>query len=101
LWRHFRRMIKKLKPLGESMITRGFDPPPIMFWPCAAVFLWAQGVDWSELIVHISADEGDLSMLILRTADHLRQLRSLGDEMPHLASTSDQALHLLVRPPLL
>jgi len=100
LWKRFRRMIQRLKPLVQFMIARGFSAPSIMFWPAASVFLWAEEVDWDELISHISADEGDLSMLILRTADHLRQLISLEAVEPELAKTARGGIPLLIRPPL-
>lgn len=100
LWKNFRIMLKKLKPLAEFMVSRGFEIPTIMFWPVAAVFLWAQEVDWLELVEEVDADEGDLAMLMLRTADHLRQLLSLEKEEPQLASTAAKALSALMRPPL-
>ncbi|MBI4963777.1 MAG: DEAD/DEAH box helicase [Desulfomonile tiedjei] len=100
LWKRFRSMVKKLKPVAQFMVMRGFEVPPILFWPSAAVYLWAQDVEWDELSRHLTADEGDLSMMILRTADHLRQLLSLQDEEPQLAATSREALSLLVRSPL-
>ena len=93
-------MLQKLTPLAQFMISRGFDIPAIMFWPAAAVFLWAEQTEWEELTTHVSADEGDLSMLILRTADHLRQLLSLEQEEPQLAATARQAIELIVRLPV-
>ena len=63
LWKRFRHMMEKLRPLGQFMITRGFDVPTIMFWPAASVFLWAEEVDWAEPTANIGADEGDLAML--------------------------------------
>lgn len=100
LWKRFRRMIRTLKPVVHFMISRGFCPPPIMFWPAAALFLWAEGVHWNELADHVGADEGDLAMLILRTADHLRQLRALEGHMPDLAEAANEAITRLMRPPL-
>ncbi len=100
LWKRFRNMLQKLKPFAELLIARGFDVPNIMFWPAAAVFLWAEEVEWSELIENVDADEGDLAMLILRTADHLRQLLSLEKEEPKLAATAAKALNSLMRAPL-
>jgi len=100
LWKRFRSMVGKLKPLAQFMIARGFEVPPIMFWPAAAVYLWAQDVEWDELSRHLTADEGDLSMMILRTADHLRQIVSLQDEEPKLAETARHGLSLLLRSPL-
>jgi superfamily II RNA helicase len=101
LWKKFRSMVEKLKPVAQFMVMRGFDVPPIMFWPAAAVYLWAQEVEWDELTLHLTADEGDVSMMILRTADHLRQLRSLQDEEPQLAETARRSLPLLARSPLI
>ncbi|MCA1962227.1 MAG: DEAD/DEAH box helicase [Desulfomonile sp.] len=100
LWKKFRGMARQLRPLMEFMISRGFDVPTIIFWPAAAVYLWADGVDWSLLVDHVDADEGDLAMLILRTADHVRQLIALEKEQPALAETARRAVQLLMRPPL-
>lgn len=100
LWKKFRAMARQLGPLMGFMASRGFEAPSIMFWPAAAVYLWADGVDWSLLVDHVDADEGDLAMLILRTADHVRQLIALEKEQPALAETARRAVQLLVRPPL-
>jgi len=100
LWKMFRHVMGTLKPLMGFMVSRGFGVPDIMFWPAASVYLWAEEVDWDTLTAHIDADEGDLAMLILRTADHLRQLVSLEREQPDLARTARQALSLLMRAPL-
>ncbi len=101
VWKRYKRMLKSLKPLEQFMIARGFDVPSIMFWPSVAVFLWARGCDWEDLTEDITADEGDLAMLILRTADHLRQLCALQNEEPKLAQIARTALGLLMRSPLI
>ena len=93
-------MILGLKPLAQFMISRGFDIPAIMFWPAASAYLWAKQLEWEELANHIGADEGDLAMLMLRTADHLRQICALQNEEPQLAQTARQAIQMLVRLPL-
>ncbi|MBI5572339.1 MAG: DEAD/DEAH box helicase [Desulfomonile tiedjei] len=101
LWKSFRRMAGRLRPIMQFLDSRGFAIPPIMFWPAASAFLWATEVEWSELTSHMTADEGDLAMLMLRDADHLRQLLSLEDEEPQLAATARRALQLLMRSPLI
>ncbi|MGB6065379.1 MAG: DEAD/DEAH box helicase [Desulfomonilaceae bacterium] len=101
LWKRFRHTMQKLQPLAQFMAAKGFDVPTIMFWPAASVFLWAEDVDWAQLTANIGADEGDLAMLMLRTADHLRQLLALQAEEPELAATARRALELLVRRPLI
>lgn len=100
LWKRFRRMMRGLKPLMGLLTSKGFEVPPFMFWPAAAVFLWAQEVEWDQLAAHVDADEGDLAMLMLRTADHVRQLISLEAEHADLADTARDALKLLMRSPL-
>jgi superfamily II RNA helicase len=100
LWNKFKGMIAKLKPIAHYMVDQGFDVPPLMFWPATSTFLWAQDIEWDELTTHVSADEGDLAMLTLRTADHLRQLISLEREKPELAHTARKAIELIMRVPL-
>jgi ATP-dependent RNA helicase HelY len=100
LWKRLRNMARRLRPLMQFLVLRGFDAPSIMFWPAAAVFLWVEDVEWTDLVRHVTADEGDLAMLMLRTADHLRQFLSLAGEQPKLAATAAKALQRLVRRPL-
>jgi ATP-dependent RNA helicase HelY len=101
VWKRFRGMMRQLKPISGLMVSRGFEVPAVMFWPAAAVYIWAHEVEWSKLTFHVDADEGDLAMLITRTADHLRQLVSLEKEQPELADTARKAMQLLMRSPLI
>jgi len=101
LWKKFRAMVMRLRPLIESLMSHGFSVPDIMFWPVASLFLWCEGVEWDELTAHIRADEGDLAMMILRTADHLRQLLALAPVEPDIARTARHSIELIVRSPLI
>lgn len=100
LWKKFRTMLRGLRPLADYLGDREFDVPPIMFWPAAAALFWGKEVDWFELAESLSAAEGDLAMLMLRTADHLRQLAALEEEYPEVARAARQAIPLLLRPPI-
>jgi superfamily II RNA helicase len=100
IWSRFKGMITRLKPLAQFMLSRGFEVPAIMFWPAAAVYLWARQADWGELCEHIGADDGDLAMLILRTADHLRQIAALEKEAPQLAKNARSGIEMIMRTPL-
>ncbi len=100
LWRLFQRMANSLRPVVRLMSERGFDAPAIMFWPAATIFLWCHEVDWEELNAHVSADEGDIAMMLLRTADHLRQLLDLEQEEPLIASKALEAIRLIMRAPI-
>jgi superfamily II RNA helicase len=86
--------IRRLKTI------RGFESPPIQFWPAAALFLWAKGIGWETLLSFAPADEGDMASLIVRTIDHLRQVRNLMESHPGLAATAATAIDLLSREPV-
>ncbi len=101
LWKKFRGMVMRLRPLIEQLMAHGFPVPDIMFWPVASLFLWSEEVEWDELTAHIRADEGDLAMMILRTADHLRQLLALEDVEPAIARTARSSIELIMRSPLI
>jgi superfamily II RNA helicase len=96
------RVIRQsLQPLWQLKKARGFESPPFQFWPAAAIYAWAMGMEWEEVIRFVSADDGDMAMLIYRTADNLRQIASLEKTHPGLASKAKQAVSLLFREPIL
>ena len=45
--------------------------------------------------------EGDLAMLVLRTADNLRHIAGLQAVFPAMASTARQAIDLILRDPVM
>jgi hypothetical protein len=45
-------------------------------------------------------DEGNLAMLILRTADHLRHIRFLAGVFPEASQTAAKAIDLILRDPV-
>jgi len=94
------KMIRKLERLQGLKRIRGFETFPIQFWPAASLLLWARGIAWEDLLRSIPIDEGDMATLILRTADHLRQLFDLDKTHPALAKTARQALALVLREPV-
>jgi superfamily II RNA helicase len=104
-----RRPIKKvhrltlgsLKPLWQMKRARGFESPLFQFWPAASIYAWACGMKWEDVIRLASVDEGDMAMLIYRTADNLRQIASLNQTHPDLARTANEAVSLLFREPVL
>lgn len=44
--------------------------------------------------------EGNLAMLILRTADNLRHIRGLYEVFPEAAETAGKAIELIMRDPV-
>jgi hypothetical protein len=96
----FQRLLGSLEQMRALLARRGFANPQIPFWPAAALFLWAKGMDWQKLLFAVPGDEGDMAALIVRTADHLRQVANLEETHPELASRAKQAIRLILREPV-
>ena len=93
--------MKYLQRIRERLQAEGFETPPLPFWAVVTVYHWAQGLSWDQVREISGMDEGDLAMIILRTADHLRQIEALSDTHPRLAATASEAIRLLLREPVL
>jgi len=94
----------RMKDLTDGMLDNmkehGFSVPQLQFWPAAALFTWAGGEAWENVIRLTGVDEGDLAMLIYRTADNLRQIASLEKTHPGLAEKARRTIDLLLREPV-
>jgi superfamily II RNA helicase len=96
----FARVQKGLRPFAELMADRGFEVRPLFFRPAAAICAWTVGQPWEKVLAIAEMEEGDLAMLILRTADNLRHIRSLKRVFPEAALTSATAIDLVMRSPV-
>ncbi len=101
LARPYFALLQTLHPLRERLHAEGFETPPLPFWTVVTVFHWAKGESWNVVKNLTSIDEGDLTMVILRTADHLRQVESLSETHPHLAASAREAIERILREPVL
>jgi len=97
----FFKMLQNLQPLREHLQAEGFSTPPLAFWPVPTLWHWALGATWEGLREISGMDEGDLAMVILRTADHLRQIQALSDTHPRLAESARLAIGMILREPVL
>ncbi|MBN1277413.1 MAG: DEAD/DEAH box helicase [Deltaproteobacteria bacterium] len=98
--KRFSVVLEHIEPLKALKARRGFDSPPVMFWPGAALFMWAKGVSWEELLDVMHVSEGDMASLIMRTADHLRQIAGLAETHPQLAYAAEEAIRGILREPV-
>lgn len=105
--RRFRKLFKTmlgvrdgLRPFAHLMMERGFEPRHLFFKPAAAVYAWAGGEPWENILEISDLAEGNLAMLILRTADNLRHIRGLTGIFPHAAATASEAIELILRDPV-
>ena len=94
------RMIKALRPLMRRQAMQGFEVRPITMWPGATIYAWANGQPWERVLEIAGMAEGDLAMLVSRTADNLRQIASLTKVYPAVAQSAVEAIGIIVREPI-
>ncbi|MGD8333912.1 MAG: DEAD/DEAH box helicase [Desulfobacterales bacterium] len=97
----FDRVVKGLQPFAWQMLKRGFDARVLHLRPVVAIYAWANAEPWEKVRVLAEMEEGDLVMLILRTADNLRHIRGLRQTFPDAAEAAQQAIELILREPVL
>jgi ATP-dependent RNA helicase HelY len=96
----FFRVKTGLMPFAKLMYERGFPVRPLFMRPSLTIFEWASGKTWDQVLRISELAEGDLAMLILRTADNLRHIRSLRDVFPKAAENAGKAMELILREPV-
>jgi superfamily II RNA helicase len=96
----FERVVKGLRPFAWQMLKRGFQARVLHLRPVVAIYAWTNGEPWESVRVMAEMEEGDLVMLILRTADNLRHIRGLRRAFPQAAHAADQAIALILREPV-
>ena len=101
LWKIFQRITKGLQPFAKLMTDRGFEVRPLFLRPAAAIYAWAGGQAWEDVLTVAAIAEGNLAMLILRTVDNLRHIRALAKEFPKVAKTSEMSIKLILREPVI
>jgi ATP-dependent RNA helicase HelY len=94
------RMVKGLRPFVRQMLQQGFEARPLLLRPVVAIYAWAMGEPWEKVRDLAETEEGDLVMLILRTADNLRHIRGLRQDFPEAAQTADRSIDLILREPV-
>ncbi|MBN1931755.1 MAG: DEAD/DEAH box helicase [Desulfobacterales bacterium] len=100
LLKSFLKVKRGLRPFAVHMAKSGFEVRPLFLRPAAAIYAWASGHSWEEALSIAETAEGNLAMLILRTADNLRHIRSLRQTFPQAAETSADSIELIMREPV-
>jgi superfamily II RNA helicase len=96
----FLKVKRGLRPFAREMQDHGFEVNPLFFRPAVALSAWADGHPWEQVVSLAEIEEGNLAMLILRTADNLRHIRSLRGVFPAAADAADRAIDLILRDPV-
>jgi superfamily II RNA helicase len=100
LSRSYDRVIKNVADLAGRLKTGGFPVAPLFLWPAAVIYAWAMGGDWNRIILKAGITDGDMAMLIMRTADNLRQITSLRETHPQIAAMAVKARDAILREPV-
>ena len=101
LVRTMSKLSRGLKGFAKHMESRGFPVRPLFLRPAATVWAWASDRPWEQTVKAGQTTEGDLAMLVLRTADHLRHLAGLKTVFPAMAQTAGDAIDLILRDPVM
>ena len=94
-------MLESMEDIRGLKARMGFENPQILAWPAAALYFWAGNMGWEELMLRIPVNEGDMASLIMRTAEHLRQVKNLKETHSDLAAVAGDAIALIMREPVL
>ncbi|MFW6011602.1 MAG: DEAD/DEAH box helicase [Desulfosalsimonas sp.] len=89
-----------LRPFAKEMIAKGFSAPFLFMRPAVTVYHWTAGRDWESVLSLWDSAEGDLAMLIMRTADNLRHIRNLDKVFPGAAQSAKTAMERILRDPV-
>jgi superfamily II RNA helicase len=96
----FLKVTGALKPFAARMAQSKFDVRPLQLRPAATLYAWARGQSWEVALRIAEMEEGDLAMLISRTADNLRHIRGLKDVFPEAAQTASISIEKIMREPV-
>ena len=96
-----RRVQRAIKDLSGRMSEAGFPTNSLHLWTSSVIYDWAKGDDWDEIVQRTAGiADGDLAMLVLRTADNLRQIASLRETHPDIANLAARARETILREPV-
>jgi superfamily II RNA helicase len=101
LTRAYDRIITALTDLAERLKQGGFPVAPLFLWPTVVIYEWAAGGDWNRIIRKAGIADGDMAMLIMRTADNLRQITSLRETHPEMSALAAKAREAILREPVI
>lgn len=96
-----KKVLLAIRPLAHRLEKAGFASAKIQPSAGVAMYYWAQGRSWDTVIKATGIAEGDMAMMVLRTADNLRQIAALKDTYPEIAACAYRARETILREPVL
>ena len=94
------RVVETVFPMMEKLDAEGFGLHPLPLWTAAVIYDWARGREWDRIVERYGFADGDMAMLVSRTADNLRQIAALRHTHPDVADLAWKARELLLREPV-
>ena len=92
-------LVLAVGPMIDRLEEAGFDTPVFNLRPAWAMWSWATRGDFDEAVELLGLGAGDLAMLALRAADHLRQVAGLkGHES--LRKAAREAIFRILKEPV-
>ena len=87
--------------IAKIEMRNGVDPAPeLNYSAIATAEIWANGMDWDEIVFRSKAEEGDLVRLLSRTGEALMQLAHLQTTQPETADLARQTAEIVLREPI-
>ena len=93
-------LAEALHPLSKNLMHHQFTVRALYLMPAVGMHTWASGKNWEWVCALTGLEEGDLAMLILRTADNLRHIAALKSIFPEVAACAAEAVTLILRDPV-
>ena len=94
------RIQKQLSGFARHMKSRGFEVRQLFLRPAAMTHAWASGYPWEHVANDYGMAEGNLAMLMTRTADNLRHTANLVEVFPEAAAAAREAIALIMKEPV-
>lgn len=92
-------LLLAVSPMMDRLEEADFETPNLHLRPAWATWSWATKGDFDEAVELLGLGAGDMAMLALRTADHLRQLSGLKGHR-ELTKTAKEAAYLILKAPV-
>ena len=96
----FDAMAEALHPLSIHLLQQQFAVRTLYLMPAVGMHTWASGKKWEWVCALTGLEEGDMAMLIMRTADNLRHIAGLKTVFPEIAACAAEAVELILRDPV-
>lgn len=91
---------RSLQSLVVQMKRHGFETRDLYLRPAAAMYAWATEQPWRRAVAILQMADGDMTMLVSRTADNLRHIGTLTTAFPDVARCAREAADRIMRDPV-